>query len=34
MDNLYKTFFKRSVDVIVSGSALLMLTIPLAAITA
>lgn len=32
--NLYKNFFKRTIDVIASGGALLVLSIPLAAVTA
>ncbi len=31
--NLYKTFFKRGIDVAVSGCALLVLAVPLAAVT-
>jgi len=31
--NLYKSFFKRTIDVVASGVALLVLTIPLAAVT-
>ncbi len=31
--NLYKNFFKRAIDVVASGSALLILAVPLAAIT-
>lgn len=31
---LYKSFFKRSIDIVVSGGALIMLSVPLAAVTA
>lgn len=31
--NLYSTFFKRSIDIVASGGALLVLSLPLAAIT-
>ncbi len=31
--NLYKSFFKRTIDVVASGGALLVLSIPLAAVT-
>lgn len=31
--NLYKTFFKRAIDIVASGGALLMLAVPLAAVT-
>ena len=30
---LYKSFFKRAIDVVASGSALLVLAVPLAAVT-
>lgn len=33
MINLYKSFFKRAIDVVASGGALLVLSVPLAAIT-
>lgn len=32
--NLYKSFFKRAIDVVASGGALLVLSVPLAAVTA
>ena len=32
--NIYKSFFKRAIDVVASGGALLMLSVPLAAVTA
>lgn len=31
--NLYKNFFKRTIDIVASGSALLVLSVPLAAVT-
>lgn len=31
--NLYKNFFKRTIDILASGSALLVLSVPLAAVT-
>ena len=32
--NLYKNFFKRTIDIVASGSVLLVLSVPLAAVTA
>lgn len=31
--NLYKNFFKRTIDIVASGGALLVLSVPLAAVT-